>query len=51
MKKFLSAFKQTLPVMAGYIVLGLGFGMLFASKGYGILWSFLMSLLVYAGSM
>ena len=37
--------------MAGYIVLGLGFGMLFASKGYGILWSFVMSLLVYAGSM
>ena len=51
MKKFLDAFKSTLPVMAGYIVLGLGFGMLFASKGYGVLWSFLMSLLVYAGSM
>ena len=44
-------FRDTLPVMAGYIVLGIGFGMLFASKGYGLLWSFLMSALVYAGSM
>lgn len=51
MKKFLNAFKSTLPVMAGYIVLGLGFGMMFSAKGYGILWSLLMSVFVYAGSM
>ena len=44
-------FKATLPVMAGYIVLGIGFGMLFESKGYGLLWSFLMGAFVYAGSM
>ncbi len=37
--------------MAGYIVLGIGFGMLFSSKGYGVLWSLCMSLFVYAGSM
>ncbi len=51
MKRFLGALKSTLPVMAGYIVLGIGFGILFKTKGYGILWSFLMSAFVYAGSM
>ena len=45
------SFKASLPVMAGYVVLGMGFGILFQSKGYGWWWSFLMSLTVYAGSM
>ena len=45
------AFVATLPVMAGYVVLGTGFGILFQSKGYGILWAMAMSLFVYAGSM
>lgn len=45
------AFLDTLPVMAGYLVLGAGFGMIMDSKGYGFIWSFLMSGLVYAGSM
>lgn len=42
---------KTLPVMAGYLVLGTGFGILFESKGYGFLWSLLMSGAVFAGSM
>ncbi len=37
--------------MAGYIVLGTGFGILAYSKGLGILWPLLMSVLIYAGSM
>ena len=45
------ALKATLPVFAGYIVLGMGFGIILESKGYGVLWAFLMSLLIYAGSM
>ncbi|MDO4554823.1 MAG: AzlC family ABC transporter permease [Lachnospiraceae bacterium] len=45
------AFKKSLPVMAGYLVLGVGFGILLETKGYGIGWAFLMSLLIYAGSM
>ena len=45
------AFVATVPVMAGYVVLGTGFGILFQSKGYGILWAMAMSLFVYAGSM
>ena len=42
---------KTLPVMTGYIALGIGFGILFHSKGYGIIPSVLMAALVYAGSM
>lgn len=46
-----TAFLATLPVMAGYVVLGTGFGILLSSKGYGPLWSLAMSLFIYAGSM
>lgn len=45
------AFVASLPVMAGYMVLGMGFGILLQDKGYAWWWSFLMSLTVYAGSM
>lgn len=45
------ALKQSLPVMAGYLVLGMGFGMLLKAKGYGAAWAFFMSLFIYAGSM
>ncbi|MBR7081720.1 MAG: AzlC family ABC transporter permease [Oscillospiraceae bacterium] len=47
----LKAFRATLPVMAGYIVLGIGFGVLLQTKGYGVLWAAAMSLFIYAGSM
>jgi len=46
-----TAFLASVPVMAGYVVLGTGFGILLSSKGYGPLWSLAMSLLIYAGSM
>ncbi len=42
---------KTLPVMTGYIALGIGFGILFESKGYGLLWSLAMAVFIYAGSM
>ena len=45
------AFLKTIPVMAGYVVLGIGFGILLRNAGYGVLWAFAMSLLIYAGSM
>ena len=45
------AFIKSLPVMAGYIVLGIGFGILLRNAGYGALWSFAMSLFIYAGTM
>lgn len=37
--------------MAGYLVLGMGFGILLKTKGYGVVWAFFMSLFIYAGSM
>ena len=45
------AFARSIPVMAGYIVLGIGFGVLMHAAGYGLLWTLAMSLLIYAGSM
>ena len=45
------SFKASIPVMAGYIVLGSGFGILMVSKGFGSIWAILMSLVIYAGSM
>ena len=45
------AFTATLPIMAGYLVLGLGFGIILKSKGYGAIWAFAMSTVIYAGSM
>ncbi len=51
-KKTISlALRASLPVMAGYLVLGLGFGVLLQNQGYSFLWAFLMSLTIYAGSM
>ena len=46
-----TAFIQSLPVMAGYIVLGIGFGILLGEAGFGPLWALMFSLLVFAGSM
>lgn len=45
------AAKASLPVMAGYIVIGLGFGILLQDKGYSWWWALLMSASIYAGSM
>ena len=45
------AFIATTPVMAGYIVLGMGFGVLLSTKGYAPLWALAMSGFIYAGSM
>jgi 4-azaleucine resistance transporter AzlC len=46
-----AAFPKTLPVMAGYLVLGFGFGVLLTSRGYAFWWGLLMSVFIYAGSM
>ncbi|NYB74739.1 AzlC family ABC transporter permease [Sedimentibacter hydroxybenzoicus DSM 7310] len=36
--------------MTGYIFLGAAYGIIMNSKGYGVIWALLMSLIVYAGS-
>ena len=45
------AFVTSVPVMAGYLVLGMGFGILLRSAGYGVLWALAMSALIFAGSL
>ena len=50
-KAFLSAFPHTIPVLTGFLVLGMAYGVLMHTKGYGILWAILMSAIAYCGSM
>lgn len=45
-----TAFKDTIPVLTGYLFLGTGFGIMLSEAGYGIGWSLLMALCIYAGS-
>ena len=55
--KFLSnsslliALKDSVTVMTGYVVLGIGFGILLSSKGYDALWAFVMCVVIYSGTM
>lgn len=42
---------QTLPVMFGYLFMGMAFGILLAEAGFNFLWSFLISASIYSGSM
>ena len=45
------AFIASVPVMAGYIVLGAGFVIVLETKGLGLIWAVAMSVFIYAGSM
>ncbi len=47
---FKKAFPYTIPVLTGYVFIGIAFGVMFAEKGYSFLWAMLMSIMVYAGS-
>ena len=42
---------MTVPVLTGYVCLGIGFGIVLESKGFGVVWAFAMGLFIYAGSM
>lgn len=50
-KTIKQAFLASLPVMAGYVVLGTGFGMLLQNAGYSFWWAIFMSVTIFAGSM
>ncbi len=49
-KAFKLAFPRTLPVMVGYLALGIAFGLLLSSAGFGPGWALLMSVIIFAGS-
>lgn len=44
------AFRDSLPILAGYLALGMGFGVMLQSKGYSFWWAILMSCTMFAGS-
>lgn len=50
-KALKAAIPHTLPVFIGFMILGMAYGILMSSKGYGVGWSILMSIFVFAGSM
>ncbi|WP_334297382.1 AzlC family ABC transporter permease [Anaerosolibacter carboniphilus] len=45
-----AAFPCTIPVLTGFTFLGIAYGILMSSKGYGVGWTVLMSLMAFAGS-
>ncbi len=49
-RAFQEAFPFTIPVLTGYLFIGIAFGVMYQEKGYNFLWAILMSILVYAGS-
>ena len=50
-KALKAAFPGTIPVMTGFLFLGMAFGIMLEAKGYGFFWCLLMSGCIYAGSM
>ena len=50
-RAFRAAFPATIPVLTGFLCLGLAYGVLMETKGYGPLWSTLMSAVAFGGSM
>ncbi|HEX2947082.1 MAG TPA: AzlC family ABC transporter permease [Clostridia bacterium] len=50
-KAFTAAFPLTIPVLTGFSFLGIAYGILMEKKGYGPLWSLLMSSIAFCGSM
>ena len=48
---FRAAFPVSLPVLAGYIFLGMGYGVLMSKIGYGPVWTALLSIMIYGGTI
>ena len=46
-----AAFPHTVPILTGYLAVGLAYGLLMASKGYHFLWSGFVSAFAFCGSM
>jgi len=49
-RAFKLALPQTIPVLAGFSLLGLAYGLLMSANGYNFIWSTLTSLFVFAGA-
>ena len=49
-KALAAAFPATVPVLMGYLAIGMAFGLMLETAGYGVGWALLMSVTIYAGS-
>lgn len=49
-KALCAAFPHTLPILMGYLFLGIAFGVLLAENGFSPVWALFMSIVIYAGS-
>ena len=49
-KAIAAAFPVTVPVLMGYLSIGIAFGLMLEAAGYNVIWAFFMSLSIYAGS-
>ncbi len=49
-RAFAAAFPATVPVLMGYLSIGIAFGLMLEAIGYNFIWAFFMSLTIYAGS-
>ena len=49
-KALAAAFPVTLPVLMGYLSIGIAFGLMLERVGFNFIWAFFMSLTIYAGS-
>ena len=49
-KALAAAFPVTIPVLMGYLAIGIAFGLMLQEIGYNFIWAFFMSLTIYAGS-
>lgn len=50
-KAFIAAFPYTLPIFAGFLFLGIAYGIYMRSAGFSSLYPILMSITIFAGSM
>jgi len=50
-RELYTAFKVSIPVMMGYVIIGFAFGLLFVSYGYDWYLATVMSIFVYAGAL
>ena len=44
------AFPHTIPILLGYVFMGMVFGILLQKAGYGALWAFIMAVVIYGGT-
>lgn len=50
-KALRAAFPHTLPIMAGFLFLGVSYGIMMNAKGFSFVYPMMMSIFIFAGSM